>query len=667
MCGIAGIYNLNARPLDQSALARMTDMIRHRGPDDAGYALFQTQTGKALAACGQDTISELQALHPQLPCDFPANLGFGFRRLSILDLSPAGHQPMFNADGSLCIVFNGEIYNYLELKAELQTQGCAFHTQTDTEVILCAYRTWGADCLSRFIGMWAFAIYDLTAGTLFCARDRYGIKPFYYSLHQSVLVFGSEIKQLLAAGIDKELNRQMIYRSMKINSLLAYGSETYFKHIHSLQPGHYLLLKDGKHQIKCYDHWDISAFESSRLSFPEAVEHYRELFLDSVKLQMRSDVEVGSCLSGGMDSSAIVCTAAQLTGKPFQTFSSYYAEDRTLDERQWIEHVTHNTRSVSHLISPVCNKTIDWFATATWHNDLPVGAGFVSQYAVMQLARQHGVKVLLDGQGSDELTAGYNHAFYRYFADLLRHGKLRKLDVQLHRYFAGKPLNAVLSTVPRIMLSALLNEHQLYNLELNHYRFEPFDAGFGSKVHGNLKHRGFLLSEIKALPTSRLSNFLYNMMHSTSIQTLLHYEDRMSMAHGVESRVPFLDHRLVQFAFTLPSSYKVHPPYGKYVHREAMKDIIPRAIYDRKDKAIFSSPFYSVWLKEKLKGYVDDLFTSVEFRQRGIYNLPLIEKKWHAYRDSDTLSKRNKADAEMLFNLLALETWFRVILDSDKS
>ncbi len=653
MCGIAGIYSLNGNPIDQKLLLNMTDMIRHRGPDDEGYVLISAKDSKEVYASGNDTIPELKGTLPQLPVEYKADLAFGFRRLSIIDLSPKGHQPMSDIDGSCHIVFNGEIYNYLELRTELESLGHNFATHTDTEVIIESYKQWGTNCLTRFIGMWSFALYDMKAKALFCARDRYGIKPFYYTMDKDDFCFSSELKQLIPCLNSKDLNLPMLWRSMKINALLAYGEETFFQQIKALKPGHCAILKNGILSVQCYDEWDISAFEQSKLSFPDAVDEYRRIFLDSVKLQMRSDVEVGSCLSGGMDSSAIVCTAASLTDKPFQTFSSYYAEDKTLDERQWIKLVAEQTKAVSHLVSPTFDKTIQWFEQATWHNDLPVGAGFVSQYAVMQLAREKGVKVLLDGQGSDELTAGYNHSFYRFFADQLRQGKLMQMDKLMHQYFKGKPVGVILKSVPKIFMSAFLSENQLYNIEFNHYRFDPFNTDFQAKASAQLHSKQDLLSEIKDLPTSRLSNFLYNMMHSTSIQTLLHYEDRMAMAHGVESRVPFLDHRLVEFAFSLPSSYKINPPHGKYVHREAMKDIIPAAIYNRKDKAIFSTPFYSSWLKDKLSPYVTEIFHSAEFRQRGIYNLPLIEQKWSAFKSD------SKADGEMLFNVLALETWFR--------
>jgi asparagine synthase (glutamine-hydrolysing) len=658
MCGISGIYSLSDSQIDQNLLITMTDLIRHRGPDDEGYCLINSHS-KAVFGSGKDTINELASIYPQLPMQLDASLALGFRRLSILDLSPKGHQPMTNADGSCVIVFNGEIYNYLELRAELEKLGYHFSTQTDTEVIINAYLKWGTDCQKRFIGMWSFALYDMRNKVLFCSRDRYGIKPFYYTTDNNTFYFGSEIKQILACPISKELNHPMLWRSMKINALLAYGEQTFFQQIKALKPGHFLIVKDSKIKTFVYDELDISTFEQSKLSFNEAVEQYQSLFAESIKLQMRSDVEVGSCLSGGMDSSAIVCSAAKLTDKPFQTFSSYYDEDKALDERQWIKLVAEKVNAVSHLISPKADKTIEWFQKATWHNDLPVGAGFVSQYAVMKLAREKGVKVLLDGQGSDELTAGYNHSFYRYFADLLRQGKLMQMDAQMHRYFKGKSLFTILSSVPKIFMSALLSENMLYNIEFSFYRFEPFNDSFHSQVSKQLSNRKELLAEIQDLQTSRLSNFLYNLMHSTSIQTLLHYEDRMAMAHGVESRVPFLDHRLVQFAFSLPSSYKINPPIGKYVHREAMKSIIPDAIYNRKDKAIFSSPFYSKWLNGPLNEYVSDIFASQEFRQRGIYNLPLIKHKWKTYKST------GKADAEMLFNVLALETWFRAFSQSN--
>jgi len=654
MCGISGIFSLSGRLLDQVLLQQMTDIINHRGPDDEGYVLIDTAAKTSLPLAGADTVAELKAVLPAIPQKVRVDLALGFRRLAILDLTAKGHQPMGSADGRLWIVYNGEIYNYRELRSELEQSGHVFCTQTDTEVILAAYRQWGTDCQSRFNGMWAFALYDMDARILFCSRDRYGIKPFYYTFNKDFFRFGSEIKQLLIQLRDRALNLPMLWRSQKINALLAYGDETYFHSVKALKPGHHLILKDGRLTTHCYDEWDTSSFESSKLSFPEAVEHYRQLFLDSVSLQMRSNVEVGSCLSGGMDSSAIVCAAAGLTERAFQTFSSFYVEDKALDERQWIGLVAEQTGAVSHLVSPVCNKAVDWFEQATWHNDLPVGAGFVSQFAVMQLAKEQGIKVLLDGQGSDELTAGYKHASYRYFADLLRQGRFAELGSGLADYLGDKPLETAFSTLPKILLSALLKEQQLYRLEFRHYRFEPFNKEFQQQAKAQLTHRADLLAEIRNLLTSRLSNFLYNMMHSTSIQTLLHYEDRMAMAHSVESRVPFLDYRLVDFAFSLPSSFKVKPPLGKYIHREAMRELIPPAIYQRRDKAIFSTPFYSVWLRDKLSGYVQDLFASASFRQRGIYNLQLIDRKWQDFLEG------SQEDGEMLFNLIALEHWFRV-------
>ncbi len=652
MCGIAGIYAFDGRAADTELLQRMTQSIRHRGPDDEGYLQVLRSTGKAVSSAGIETIPRLRSVLPSFPVQEATQVAFGFRRLMILDLSPAGHQPMSLADGSCHIVYNGEVYNYLELRAELESLGYVFHTQTDTEVILNAYHRWGTACLQKFTGMWAFAIWDAREKRLFCSRDRYGIKPFYYAQQKGCFYFSSEIKQLLCTPVDKALNYPMVWRSNKINALLAYGEETYFTNIKALRAGHYLIVKGSSIESSCYDEWQAESFEKSPLKFEEAVEQYRAIFMDSVKLQMRSDVEVGSCLSGGMDSSAIVCTAAKLTDKPLKTFSSYYPEDAALDERKWIKLVSESAGVISHLVSPSAEKTVEWFEKATWFNDLPVGSGFVSQYAVMELAKEQGMKVLLDGQGSDELTAGYNHSFYRYFADLLRRGKLLRFDTQLHRYSKGKPLHVVFSSLGKILLSVLHSENYLYNLELKHYRFEPFSGDFLKAIRMEGENP---LAEIVNLPTGRLSNFLCNLVRTTSIPTLLHYEDRLAMAHSIESRVPFLDHRLVRLTFSLPSSFKINPPLGKYVHREAMKGIIPKEIYKRRDKAIFGSPFYSLWLRNDLKEYINDIFSSREFRSRSIWNLPLIEKKWDNFKQ-----KGSKADGEMLYNLLALENWFRL-------
>ncbi|MDP2173457.1 MAG: asparagine synthase (glutamine-hydrolyzing) [Candidatus Cloacimonadaceae bacterium] len=653
MCGISGIYCLDARAgIDGAMLERMTGLIKHRGPDDEGY--LDIHRGEARHYRGNDSISEFDNL-PSLPQKLAATLAFGFRRLSILDLSAAGHQPMSDNKHGLHIVFNGEIYNHVELREELKALGYEFVSGSDTEVILKAYHAWKDACLQRFNGIWAFALWDAEAGRLFCARDRFGVKPFYYKVIGKKLVFGSEIKQLVDADDQKDLNLPMLLRGMKINGMLAYGEETYFKNIKALRPGHFLSVNNGKIETKEYYTLDPETFESSKLSFEDAAQRYRELFLDAVRLQLRADIEVGSCLSGGLDSSAIVSAASSMTEKPLKTFSAWFGEVPALDERKWIKEVCRSAGCVSHLVSPSAAAAMADFSDAAFYNDLPLGAGFAAQHAVMKLAQAQGIKVLLDGQGSDELSGGYRHAQYRYFADLIRRGELKTLPSQLGSYLAGKNAADKVSSLIKIALSGIFSERKLYGYELKHLRFDPFVPHFTLKA---LKSsQGNIFTEIKDFAPGKLSSFLYNMIYTTSLQTLLHYEDRMSMAAGIESRVPFLDHRLVELVFSLPSSYKIKPPQGKLIHRAAMQSIVPEAIFKRTDKSIFGAPFHQLWMRNQLKDEIGSLFTDHVFRGRGIWNLPLINARWQSYLKGDN------SQAEMLFNILSAEIWFRRMID----
>ncbi|HNX02219.1 MAG TPA: asparagine synthase (glutamine-hydrolyzing) [Candidatus Cloacimonas sp.] len=697
MCGIAGIYcysqeavtiakkqenftpgkeypGKNSGSYKQNAvnailLKNMTDAIKHRGPDDEGYLLKDRKGIQVFA--GGDSPADIKSLYPILynndegairtSLNAAVNsinvddfiLGMGFQRLSILELKPIGHQPMWDKELGIVICYNGEIYNYLELREELKAKGYIFFSHSDTEVIIKAYHYWGEDCVQHFNGMWAFSLWDERKKVLFCSRDRYGIKPFYYAVQDGVIYWGSEIKQLLLTPVDKTLNQAMIWRSMKINSLLVYDDETYWQHINCLKPGHNLLLTNGKINIKQYYDLDIANLESSKLSYNEAVEQYRSIFLDSIGLQLRSDVEIGATLSGGMDSSAIVCSAVHKKGEPLKTFSSYYAFLPELDERSWIEKIVQKTSCRSFYVSPKAEDAIQGWENLTYYNDFPLAAGFVSQNAVMQEAHRQGIKVLLSGQGSDEISAGYRHSLYRYFADLLRGMQIGKLGKELPRYLQKE--KPVLSKLGKILLSTFLPESALYNLEFRYYRFEPFNSAFTREADKNCGEQ--ILKKIADIKASRLSNFLYNMMHNTSLQTLLHFEDRMAMANSVESRVPFLDNRLVDFVFSLPSAYKVKPPYTKVVHRSAMQELIPEEIYRRQDKGIFSSPFYQVWMKNELKPFITEILTSKTLRERGIWNLPKINFYWHKYLAGDN------SQAEMLFNIIALEIWFRQFVD----
>lgn len=656
MCGISGICRLDHKDIiDLNVLREMTDLVKHRGPDDEGYILIDPVTGQAESYSGKESTSGIRGKYPLLDKAQSQALGMGFRRLSILDLSESGHQPMHDPELNLTITFNGEIYNHPELRQELIGLGYRFLSSSDTEVILKAYACWGESCVSHFIGMWAFALWDAPLQKLFLSRDRYGIKPLYYALHEDTLYWGSELKQFMPTPVDKSLNTPMLWRSMKINSLLVYDDQTFWDKIKMLKPSHNLSISHGNLTLSKYYELDLESFESSTLCLDDATQKYREMFLDSLKLHLRSDVEIGASLSGGMDSSAIVCSARNLSGAGMQTFSSFYTDDPAMDEREWIKLIVNQTDSRPQFISPTADDAAAWLETVTYYNDIPTRTGYASQWAVNKLAHASGIKVMLSGQGSDELFAGYRHAAYRYFADQLRSFNTAKLASELPAYFNGNRLSDNLSRSLKILLSTALPESGLYKLEFERLRFEPFNRPFIATAKAQADAP--ILDKIRDIPVSRLANFLYNMLNTTSIQTLLHLEDRMSGANSVESRVPFLDHRLVDFSFSLPSSFKIKPPMHKYIHRQAMKEIVPKEIYARKDKGIFSSPFYSIWMKGALRPLFEETIASTAFRQRGIWNLPLIHNQWKSYL------RGNSKQAEMLFNVIALETWFRIYQD----
>jgi len=325
MCGIAGIISLdNKHGFPAKTLRQMSTLVRHRGPDDEGYLCSSNLGGDLCGFGGFDSTPAVKARYPLLPDESQLRFGFGFRRLAIVDLSETGHQPMSDPASGLHIVFNGEIYNHKELRTELEGLGHRFASQSDTEVILKSYSAWGSDCLAKFNGIWAFAIWDQRERELFCSRDRFGVKPFYYTRQNGLFAYGSEIKQLLPLLKSKTMNLSMLRRMTKINAMLNYLDETIWQEIHCLEPGQYLKIKDGALTTGFYYKLDPQSFESSSLSFDEAAEAYRELFLDSLKLQTRADVEVGSCLSGGLDSSAIVCGMTALNPLPTKAFSAYF-------------------------------------------------------------------------------------------------------------------------------------------------------------------------------------------------------------------------------------------------------------------------------------------------------------------------------------------------------
>ncbi|MGB5990392.1 MAG: asparagine synthase (glutamine-hydrolyzing) [Marinifilaceae bacterium] len=649
MCGISGVFNFNGKRIDLSKLRSMNEMIRHRGPDDEGYLLFNTSAQTQTHFSGGDSCEQIKAHFPLLKEDMHANLGLAHRRLSIIDLSAKGHQPMSNLEGDLSIVFNGEIYNYLEIRKELIGKGYSFISGSDTEVVISAYREWGEACINKFNGMWSFALWDAKEQKLFCSRDRFGIKPFYYAITPDGIVFGSEAKQLLAFDIDKSLNEEVIYKSFSLGSFHVNSECTYWNGIKYLPASHSMIIKDGKISIKRYYDLEESSFEKSTLSYVDATERYKELFLDSVNLRMRSDVLVGSTLSGGLDSSAIVCAASKMTDKEYNTFTSYYDYNKVYDERKYADIVCDATGAKPHYLSTKVDDFLKEMEKITWHHDYPLmGSSPMSSYFVNKEAKKYNTTVLLDGQGTDELLGGYNHAYYRYYADLMKSRKVGRLYREFPDYLMNNDKGSLPSRLAKTLFILGNSELSAYNREAKYNLQFPLNI---SSSNYNFENN------ISNIASSKLSSFLYNNLYSTVLPSLLHFVDRNSMAHSIESRVPFLDYRLVEFAFSLPSDYKINGCFSKRIHRDAIKGLVPREIVERKDKIGFVSPGENIWLRGDLSSFVDDTINSQSFKERGIFDMPKIHSIWSSYKKGD-----NK-NSNVLWKTLMLEQWFKVFKD----
>ncbi len=609
MCGISGI--VSARAVEPSVLTRMAQAARHRGPDGEGYVFF-TRSG-AVCLGGADTprsAYELSSAHRPVGLieaprglEQPAHVAFAHRRLAILDLSPSGHQPMSYRDGRYWIVYNGEIYNYLELRAALRAEGHEFVSTSDTEVLLAAYAHWGKACLSRLNGMWALAIYDRQRNELFLARDRFGEKPLYYWRGpDGIFAFASEIKQFAhLPGWAPKIN---VPRAC---DFLAYGlmdttDETMYGDVFQLLPGHLALLNPERllsspagMRIESQRWYALQPAQFAG-GFAAAADEFRERLTDSVRLRLRADVPIGSCLSGGLDSSAIVCTIRELLGDARtegqqKTFSACSTE-AAFDERKWADIVVAATRVDAHFIYPSIEKFFADFERITWHQDEPFGSTSIfAQWSVFEAAAASDVKVMLDGQGADEYLAGYPAFFGARLAALMKALRLlefcreavairrmRNLSAKdFVRYIAPHILPAALGASARSMFGGALAPDRWLNM-----------AALGAAGSNPLHTHGLYRSSMTAMSES--------MLMSLNLPMLLHWEDRDSMAHSIEARVPFLDHGLVEFTMALPDEYKLQRGVTKRVLRHGLRGILPEPIANRRDKVGFATP-EEVWVR----------------------------------------------------------------------
>lgn len=636
MCGICGIYNFKSNEfIDSSLLEKMCDAMRHRGPDDYGYAVFQVPSLRFQVFKNQNNLRLSTS-------NFQPNLGFGHRRLSIIDLSPAGHQPMSNEDNTIWIVYNGEIYNYKELKVDLEAKGHQFKSLTDTEVIIHSYEEWGTECLHKFNGMFAFAIWDGKKKRLFIARDRLGIKPLYYYLNKEYFIFASEIKAILE---DKSIKREPYYPAISdyLRYMYIIDDNTFFKDIKKLLPGYYLILEDGSISLNQY--WDLR-FNSNKDEIKREeyyVERLYDLLKDSVRVHLRSDVPLGAHLSGGLDSSCLVGLASQMLPYPPKTFSGAYSEAGPYDERRYINIVTKKFQTEHYEIIPSARDYAEALSKMVWYMDEPaVGSAVIGQYYVCKLASEH-VKVILGGQGGDELFGGY----YRYIPPYLKN--------YLKRFFTGKvnPVEiskSLLNLVKHIGIIGLNNSYQKAKrrkgiLDITTDDFKEMTEKT-SNVHDIAMDS--IIDSLNKIQYWDIKNYL---------PALLHVEDRTSMAVSIESRVPFLDHRIVEFSATIPSYLKMKGLVLKYIERESARGFLPSEVVNRKDKGIFSPPI-QIWFKNALLPVIQDVLHSRIFRERGIFNIPSLEKRVRHFLNG-------KIDySEQIWMVLNVELWHQQFIDN---
>lgn len=633
MCGLVGVVKPGmVVGQGQIILKNMMNVLQHRGPDGEGVFNFQ-----------------------------PSGVFLGHRRLAIID--PAqGQQPMTTDDGQLTVVFNGAIYNYLELRRELIAKGYPIHSYSDTEVLLYAYKEWGEKCVERFLGMFSFSVWDQANFRLFCARDRIGIKPFYYYFDGASLVFASEIKAILASGmVEAVSNTDGLQDYLTFQFCL--GDKTLFQGIHKLQPGHCMVVQCGKTDIsvKVHQYWDISYNVDHIHDQSWFIDRLAGLIDDATRMHLRSDVPLGAHLSGGLDSSTVVCLAAGLLkGERIKTFTGAFPEGLQFDETNYAKEVAAFANTDYHEIYIQGSDFSEVLPRLMYYMDEPVaGPGLIPQYYVSKLAAEH-VKVVLGGQGGDEIFLGYARYLVAYLEKCLSGAIYQTAQQNIY----AVTLDSIIPNLPLLqsykpMLQGFWRNGLFETSDRRYFKlidrsegisrlFSPtvFEGDYSPfRAFQEIFNRDGLLSMINRMTYFDLKG---------SLPALLHVEDRTSMAVSIESRVPLLDHRIVEFMASIPPNLKFAGGCMKHLFKESVRNTIPKKIYERKDKMGFPTPL-TQWTKGIAKDFVRDILFSRRVRQRGIYNVALIES-----------ALENESEyGRIIWGLLCLELWHRIFIDGD--
>ena len=577
----------------------MTDAIAHRGPDGEGQWSNAGNT-----------------------------VHLGHRRLAVIDLSSQAAQPMRFAN-RYQIVYNGEIYNYIEIRSFLQNKGYHFTTQSDTEVILAAYDYWKEKCLQQFDGMFAFAIWDEKDEKLFAARDRFGEKPFYYYEDEGNFIFASEMKALWAIGVDKKIDNKMLLNYITLGHVqnCIDKEQTFFEAIYSLPPAHYLTYETKTNQLsKITRYWSINKEMKIDIRQADAIEKYTELFTQSVKRRLRCDVSLGNSLSGGLDSSTIAYTINQLqksggsTAQMLQTFSAVFPGFEN-DESKYIQSVSTGLNLINHQTQPTALELINDFEKLCYHQEEPFSSsGIFAQYKVFELAKKHDVKVLLDGQGADEILAGYPKYIHWFLQEVLSRHKLGATQIERKAF---RKNNQPFRWNIKNIVAAFMPSHAAMHLEKLEYRKTISHPDISEDFLKLLKHQEWV--GIHKPIVTKLNDIIHFNITEMGLEELLRFADRNSMANGIEVRLPFLNHELVEFVFSLPSQLKMHDGWTKFLLRQTMDKKLPDEIVWRKEKVGFEPPQKN-WMEETaLQDYMHE--AKKKLANAGILTKAAVDKK----------------------------------------
>lgn len=635
MCGIAGIiikteagFNIHEK------LRSLSQALQHRGPDGEGFVSYQNHTCTPFYNSLSQKHSRIDlAYTPQkkLTDDSQlSTLAFAHRRLSIIDLSETGHQPMSDPSGKIWITFNGEIYNYLELKLELKKIGHSFVSESDTEVIIHAYQEWGVDCVKRFNGMWAFCIFDQEKQICFASRDRFGVKPFYYLNKENFLAFASEQKAFVKAGLLKPAIDSKALHNYLTNGLLENEQKNFFEGLTELWPGTNLIYELKKKTLSITTYYDLKTqnnLENDHLSESALIEKIKYSFENAVKIRLRSDVEVGTCLSGGIDSSALAVTMAENTQQAVHCFTSVF-KNQSINEEKFADAVAKKIQANYFKTEPSLEGFQNELNDLIYSQDVPIwSTSTYAQYKVMALAKEHHIKVVLDGQGADELFGGYHHHFTAKWNNLISQG------------LYASAFKDILKSNKTIHASWLFYLKENVKQKYHHHK-----TAFSEFLTADFLKQYDILNP--SIAFNNLNEQLIDDIYNTRLKAFLKCEDRCGMWHSVESRTPFSDDvDLINLLFSFNGNKKIKDGVSKYLLREAVKDKLPNEIYTRYDKKGFETPMQD-WMRKLKPQMISDIKTA---------NFDFIKTK-----NLEKFDMNNSFHYKLLFKLFVLSRWQRV-------